>query len=179
MKHKPFEAKGERPQWEVVYDRLAGMNVGDIVKDDELFGLLPDAPDASVRSAFYRAVKQVEDEHSRTFDRVRNIGYRMVAANEHEGLARRQHKKAKRRLASAHRKAHSADRSQLTPEERKRLDAVEDHLARQQEMIRRLDKRVEKTEQRTARTEKDQLKLADRVDALTDLLARHGITDAA
>lgn len=174
-----FEVKGERPQWETIYGRLATMQIGEVIKDDELAALIPDAPEGSIRSAFYRAVKQVEDDHKRTFDRVRTVGYRMVEASEHEGLARRQHKKAKRRMATAVRKAHSADRSRLTPDQRRRLDAVEDHLARQAEMIRRLDERVEKNEQRTARTEKDQLKLADRVDALAGLLARHGIRDDA
>lgn len=174
-----FETKGERPQWETIYGRLAAMQIGDIVKDDELFGLLPDAPEASVRSAFYRAVKQVEDDHKRTFDRVRNTGYRMVEASEHEGLARRQHKKAKRRMASAVRKAHSADRTRLTPDQRRRLDAVEDHLAKQAEMIRRLDQRVEKTEQRTGRVEKDAAALSDRLDALQNLLKRHGIGEPA
>lgn len=170
-----FEIKGEQPQWETIYRRLATMQIGEILKDDELYGLLPDAPEASVRGAFYRAVRQVEDDHHRTFDRVRTVGYRMVTAAEHERLARGQHRKAKRRIKSAVRKAHSADRSLLSSEERRRIDAVEDHLTRQAEMIRRLDKRVEKTEQRTERTEKDTAELADRLDALQSLLKRHGI----
>lgn len=172
-----FQMKGDRPQWQVIYDRLASMKVGEVIKDEELFGLLPDAPEASVRGAFWRAVRQVEDDHSRTLDRVRTIGYRVVEAREHEGLARRQHKKAKRRIKSAIRKAHSADRTKLTPEERKRLDGIEDHLSRQADMIRRLDERVSKTEARTARTEKDTAQLADRIDGLKALLKRHGIDD--
>ena len=172
-----FETKGDRPQWSVIYDRLAVMEIGEVIKDEELFGLLPDAPEGSVRGAFWRAVQQIEDDLHRSFDRVRTVGYRMVDAPEHERLARLQHKKAKRRLKAAIRKARSADRSRLTPDERRRLDAIEDHLARQQEMIRRLDARVEKTEQRTARNEKDTARLADRLDALRDLLRRHGITD--
>lgn len=170
-----FEIKGERPQWETIYARLSTMHIGETIKDEELAGLLPDAPEASIRGAFYRAQRQCEDDLHRTFDRVRTIGYRMVEAAEHEALARRQHRKAKRRMGAAVRKARSADRSLLTPEERRRMDAVEDHLTRQSEMIRRLDERVEKTEQRTARTEKDTAALADRIDALQDLLQRHGI----
>ena len=172
-----FETKADRPQWAIVYDRLAGMDVGEIVKDEELFGLLPDAPESSVRSAFYRAVRELEDANHRTLDRVRTVGYRVVDAPEHERLARGQHKKAKRRLKAANSRAHSADRTRLNPDERRRLDAIEDHLGRQQEMVRRLDARVEKTEQRTARTEKDTAQLADKLDELRDLLRRHGIDD--
>jgi chromosome segregation ATPase len=172
-----FKPRGDRPQWEIVYDRLVSMRVGEVIKDEELFGLLPDSPEGSVRGAFWRAVKQVEDDHRRTLDRVRTVGYRVVEAREHEGLARRQQKKARRRLKSAIRKAHSADRSKLTLEERKRLDAVEDHLNRQAEFIHRLETRVEKTEARTARTEKDTAVLADRIDELKALLKRHGIDD--
>jgi hypothetical protein len=171
-----FTPNGERPQWEVIYERLSTMDIGDVIKDEELTGLLPDAPETSVRGAFWRAVKQVEDDRKRTFDRVRLVGYRMVAAKEHEGLARRQHKRAKRRMAAAQRKVHSADRSLLGSEDRRRLDAIEDHIGRQMEMIRRLDSRQSKTEQRVARTEKDSAEIVDRIDRLTELLERHGIS---
>src|SRR6185437_7372085 len=106
-----FETKGDRAQWRAVYDYLSSLKVGDRVTDEELAGLLSDdAAETSWRSAFYRAVREVEKTNKRTFARVRGVGYRMVEAAEHEGLARAQHKKAKRRLTAAHGKAHSADR---------------------------------------------------------------------
>lgn len=172
-----FKTKGDQPQWQTIYQQLAGMAIGDTITDEDLFKLLPDTPEPSIRGAFWHAVQEIEDTHKRTFDRVRTIGYRMVEAREHEGLARRQHRKAKRRLRSAQRKAHSADRTLLDPEQRRRLDAVEDHLARQSDMIKRLDARIDKTEERTARAEKDTAELTDRIDALNDLLRRHGIDD--
>lgn len=183
-----FEVKGLEPQWQTIYGRISEMKIGDEIKDDELFGLLPDAPEASVRGAFYRAVQQVEDENSRTFARVRNVGYRMVEAAQHEHLARRQHRFAKRRLKSAARKLHSADRSLLTPDERRRFDALEDHVSRQQEMLRRLEARQDKTEtelQTIRRTHKqdiaavaEEAKEAAR-EATVELLRRHGIYDEA
>jgi hypothetical protein len=151
------------------------MDIGDVIKDPDLLALLPDAPEASVRGAFWRAVREMEDEHKRSFTRVRLVGYRMVQATEHERLARDQHKKAKRRMTSALRKAHSADRSLMDAEARRRIDAIEDHLGRQREMIRRIEAQQEKTAARVARTEKDSAALADRIDKLTDLLDRHGI----
>jgi len=174
-----FEVKGDRPQWRAVYERLSAMAIGDLVKDSDLFALLPEAPEESVRSAFWRAVREMEDEHKRSFARVRLTGYRMVQATEHERLARDQHKKAKRRLTAAVRKAHSADRTLLDVEARRRIDAIEDHLGRQREMIRRLEVQQEKTAARVARTEKDSAVLADRLDRLAELLDRHGITEAS
>jgi hypothetical protein len=172
-----FETKADQPQWQIVYDRLSTMEIGDVVEDHELLGLIPDAPHASVRSAFHRAVREVEDEMKRTFTRVRLVGYRMVEALEHEGLARGQHKRAKRRMAAAWRKVHSADRKLLAPDDRRRVDAIEDHIGRQQEMIRRLEARQDRAEVRVARTEKDTAHLSDRFDDLTKLLERHGITE--
>ena len=171
-----FEVKGDRPQWQTIYERLSTMDIGETVKDTDLSALLPDAPEASIRAAFWRAVREMEDEHKRSFTRVRLTGYRMVQATEHERLARDQHKKAKRRMNAAMRKARSADRSLLDTEARRRIDAIEDHLGRQSEMIRRLEAQQEKTAARVARTEKDSANLADRLDRLTDLLNRHGIT---
>jgi chromosome segregation ATPase len=174
-----FKPKGDHPQWQTIYDHIADMQIGDIVKDADLHNLLPDAPKGSITSAWARAVKQMEDEHSRTFARVRTVGYRMVEAAEHEDLARGQHRRAKRRLGAARRKLHSADRSLLTPEQRRRIDALEDHVSAQQEMIRRLDARIERTEAglRQVRREQriDTAELSDRIDRLSTLLRRHGI----
>lgn len=170
-----FDVKGDRPQWRTVYEYLATMQIGDVIKDTDLFALLPDAPEGSVRAAMWRAVKEMEDEHKRSFTRVRLVGYRMVEAVEHERLARDQHKKAKRRLTSAVRKAHSADRSLMDHDQRRRIDAIEDVLGRQQEMVRRLEARQNKTDARVAATEKDSAQLSDRLDQLTALLGRHGI----
>jgi hypothetical protein len=176
-----FTAKGDRPQWAVVYERLVEMRVGQVITDQELRDLLPEAAEASIPGAVTRAVKELEDEHRRTFARVRHVGYRMVEAAEHEVLARGQHKKARRSLGRAWRKAHSADRSKLSQEQRRRLDAVEDHLGRQQEMIKRLDRRVDQIDHGLKQARRDQRKdaaeLSERVDRLADLLARHGIAD--
>lgn len=177
-----FQPKNDRPQWQVVYERLATMDIDDVITDDELAALLPDVPEGSVASAYRRAVRQVEDDLKRTFTRVRTIGYRMCRSNEHEGLARGHHKRAKRQLKTAKRKATSADRSRLTREERARLDAVELNLARQIEMTNRLSARVEKVEGdlKAARREQqtDAAHLAERVDKLAALLEKHGIADS-
>lgn len=168
-----FEIKGDRPQWQVVYDRLAAAQIGEVVSDDELEALLPDAPTASVRGAFWRAVREMEDEHKRSFTRVRLVGYRMVRAGEHVDLARRHHRRAGRQLRSAWRKAHSADRGLLTQQDRRRLDDIELNLAQQREITARLERRIQ---QETHERKSDVAIVSERVDQLTALLERHGIT---
>jgi len=178
-----FKPKADRPQWQAIYDRLAHMSIGDVVTDEQLAALLPDAPEGSVRSAYARAVREIEDNDKRTFARVRKVGYRMVEAAEHEGLARRQHRSAKRRIASAGRKVRSADRSQLTPEQRRRFDAMEVHIKAQADMTRRLEARMERVEAAVKNTRReaktDVAELSGRLDRLTELLTRHGIDQTA
>ena len=178
---KLFEPVGERPQWQIVYDRIVTMEIGDTISHDELRELLPNAPRSSRDGALMKAIRQIEDDRKRTLSNVRGVGYRMAAAAEHEGLARSKHKRAKRQLAGAQRKARSADRTLLSPEERRRINAIEDHLGQQQQMIRRLDARVERTEQglrEVRRTQKQEsAEVVERLDKLTELLQRHGISD--
>lgn len=171
-----FEVKGDRPQWRTVYEKLCTMKIGDVIRDVDLYTLLPDAPEGSVRGAFWRAKQEMQQEHKRSFARVRRVGYRMVQPTEHERLALAQHKKAKRRLRAGWREAHSADRTLLSPEDRRRIDEIEDHLTRHRQMIKRLEVRQNQTDERVAQTEKDSVHLSDRLDQLTALLQRHGIT---
>jgi hypothetical protein len=162
--------------WQLLFAHMSTMDIGETVTDDELMALLPaGATLGSMRAAFAKALKRVEEECSRSFDRVRLVGYRMVEPSEHENLARRQHRFAKRRLSSAHRKASSADRALLNNDERRRIDAIELNLARQQDMIHRLEARQRRTDERVATTEKDTSVLSDRVDRLMETLRRHGI----
>lgn len=169
-----FTARSDRSQWKMIYDNLSQMEIGDVVTLKELLRMVPDAAPSSIRQAFYRAVKEMQATNSRTFEVVRGTGYRMVDANEHEKLARGKHKSAKKQLQKARSIAASADRSRLTPEERRRLDELEHHFARQADMLKRLDDRQAKTEHRVALTEKDLAAVNDRVDELRSLLERHG-----
>lgn len=170
-----FEVKGSEAQWKTVFSRLSTMDIDEVVKDEELAGLLPDAPEGSVTSATYRAIKEVEVDLKRSFTRVRNVGYRMVHAREHEGLARDQHLKARRRVKVGQRKAHAADRSLLNQDERRRIDALEINMAQQADMLKRLDKglKVERQERKAETAE-----LAEQVAAMQEqlaaLLSKHG-----
>lgn len=171
-----FEVKGDMAQWRTIYAQLTSMRIDDVIRDEELARLLPDAPDGSIRSAFYRAMREMEDEYRRSFIRVRNTGYRMVDAPEHVGLAQTHHKRARRQLRTAWRKAHSADRSRLSQADRQRLDSIEMNLAQQREMTARLEAKVRMEIQ--ARKAGEAV-LSEKVDRLAALLERHGITEEA
>jgi hypothetical protein len=171
-----FEARGDQAQWRIVFGKLATMSVGETITHDELAGILPDAAEGSIKGAFYRAVAACETELHRTFASVRGVGYRMAEAREHEGLAKQHHRRARRQLKRSKSKVTSADRTQLTREERARLDALELNLSRQQEMTARLDSRV-KTESRERKAA--DAELSERVDRLAALLERHGISSEA
>lgn len=188
-----FEIKGRESQWKTIYRELKHLAIGSLVTLDELKDMVPNAHPNSVRPAFFRAVKELELNDSRTFINVRGVGYRMAEAREHENLARRQQKFAKRRIAAGLRVAAAADRSLLTPDELRRLTQLEQHLQRQQSFMRQLEQRTEKVElkvaetveqveqvgHRVALTEKDALQMNDRVDQLFKLLERHGIAPDA
>jgi len=172
-----FQARGERAQWKILYDELVRMVFGEIITDDEIATLLPDAAPGSVAGAMARAIKEIETNNSRSLERVRRVGYRMIEPTEHEPAARRIQGRAVKIVTRAHRKARSADRSRLDPDERRRVDALELNLLAQAEMLRRLQNKQEKTDARLARTEKDNSAINDRLDELESLLRRHGIVN--
>jgi hypothetical protein len=167
-----FATKNDRPQWQAIYEHIVTMNIGDVVTDADLATLLPDAAAASRPGAFWRAVRHMELDRLRTFSRVRNVGYIMAQPVDHAGLAGKHQKRAGRQLQSAHRKAQSADRSLLSHEDRRRIDALEMNLARQRDFNARMAKQL-KTETRERKA--DVAVVSERVDQLTALLTKHGI----
>lgn len=172
-----FQSQRGLSQWRTVYNYLQGLEVDGVISDEKLNSLLLDAAPGSIIGAFRRAVKEMETVHQRTFVRVRTVGYRMVHAREHEQIARDYRKRAKRSMTTAHRKAHSADRRMLTPDERRRIDGLEHHLATQTEMLNRLAERHERLDQRVAKGEKVHLEVDDRVSRLEETLRRNGMLD--
>lgn len=166
-----------RPKWEIVYGHLQQHQIGDIVTDASLKDLLPGMKMDSIRTAFHRAAKEMLQRNLRAFERVRLVGYKMVESREQGRLALGQHTKAKRRIKAGRDLVVHVDHERLTWDERRRLDLIEDHLSKQQAMMRRLNERQLKAEQRIAVTEKETLVQDDRLSRVEDLLRRHGIMD--
>lgn len=178
-----FEARGRESQWRTIYRNIHELPVGSMVDMDTLRKLLPDAPDGSIRTAFHRAMKEMELVDQRSFVTEFGVGYRVASAAEHEGLAKRQQKFARRRVETGLRKAASADRTQLTSDEVRRLSALEDHLRRSRSFLKQLERRAEDTnavEAAAAKAVAEPPKVAfamaeDGLEKLYALLERNGI----
>ena len=172
-----FEVKGHKAQWEIVTDVLETKNIGDIATYEEILEALgPGFSRSALSSVVGTAIRKFRDR-KRTFENVRLVGWRMVEATEHLRLARRQQVKSKRRLAEAVSISASTDLRRLDPEQRRAQQAQELHLRKLLDRVSRLEERQAKTETRVSVVEKAHASTQDRVDRLTDLLKRHGITE--
>lgn len=178
-----FKPTGAEAQWRTVYRNIHQLPVNAMVTMDYLRELLPNAAEGSIRTAFHRAMKEMEIVDQRSFVTEWGVGYRVASAKEHEGLAKRQQRFARRRVENGLRKAASADRSQLTSDEVRRLSALEDHLRRSQSFLKQLERRADQpdaVEKAAARAVSQVPKQAlavteDGLNDLYSLLARYGI----
>lgn len=170
-----FETKGEIPEWRLVYDHAVTLEVGDTITYDDLDAILGRNFKAS-RSPIYDAIRHLEQDSRRTLRNVVNVGYRVARAIEHEDLARHHHRKSRRSIRRATSKIASADRRQLTAEERRRFDDMQAQFDQQATMLRRLDTKPISVLLNNKRTERADIDDAAKVERLTAALARHGIT---
>ena len=171
----PFEPLDEVSRATKAYDYLSGLPVG-FTAD---FDTLGDVIDADDRMAVYAAVndamKRLEANDHRTVANVRGVGYRIVTASEHEGLARHHHGKAKRQLRKSIGKLKSADRSRLTQSERARFDMHEATLVQHAALIRRMDTRVTKVVAKQDQTDADSKATAKRLSEIEETLKKKGL----
>lgn len=141
-----FDVKDALPQWEKVYNLLAAAEVDQIITYEEFDKALKLDFRAAQRPGFDKAVQQLERRNLRTVDNVRNKGYRIVRAHEHERLARKHQLKGLRQTKRSMRKVKSADRSKLGLDEKRRLDALEMHYVQLQAAQRRNAERIEQVD---------------------------------
>ncbi len=167
---RPFETIGEKARWKFIYEFLRPMKKGTIIKYSQLSNVIG-KDIRHLRTPIYRAMQELETNDNRSLLNIPNIGYRITVAQEHEGLTRHHHKKSKRQMKKALQKVTSADRSQLTREERVRFDAIELTIKQHAEMIKRLDTRVQKVEEKQIEQDDTSAKL----DKLMAAMKRHGI----
>lgn len=174
-----FEPKGEISEWQLIFDRLAKLKVGDVITYDELT-LILGREFLQARGPFHKANKRLLETHKRGLLNVKNVGYRVVTAAEHELAARDQHRYANRRLRSSRRWLTNTDRSELAPEVAERFDRLEQSLDRQIDFTRKLDRRVANVEKvlKASRSESAENATAtsERLAKLVEALERHGIT---
>lgn len=173
MNTRPFEIKGDEPQWQTIYDLLASKPHGGIVTYAELSEAI--GKDIRLgRSAIYKAHNELLKRNMRAIEVVTNVGYRVVESNEQDRLAKGQHKKARRRIKQGVRLIHHANRSRLTPEERTRFDAMELTMSQHSEAIRRLETRQKRTDEALKTTARTVDITAERLERIEAALKRSG-----
>jgi hypothetical protein len=167
------------PEWRRVYDVLQPLNVGDTITYDELSDALG-RPFDSARGPFYRANTELLEHDRRGLLNVKNVGYRVITAAEHDVPAMSKHRTARRSLRKARSWIQNADRAHLTPDVAERFDRIEVSLRRQEDMTRRLDQRVTKVETALQKSRREQVEhqteTDERLSKLQDALSRHGIS---
>lgn len=168
--NKPFEPKGDRPQWESVYDLAKNAKPSTVLTFAELSEVLGydvSAQGAS-RTPILRASERLLESENKVLHSVRGVGYRVAEPSEQEGLARGRQKRARKQIAKGVALVVNVDRNALTAEQRNSVDALCQVLTAQNAMLRRHDRRIGSVE-RTIR------EVDDRVSAMEALLRRHGI----
>jgi len=128
-------------KWENVYQLIENLSVDSVITYDSICAVLDYHEINDCRQYVFRAIRELESEQQRTMENVRGVGYRVVAANEHERLVRRDVRSIKRKTRKAVSKAINVRRDELTGDERRRIDDLQLKLAQTQEMVRRLDAR--------------------------------------
>jgi hypothetical protein len=118
-----FQSKGHIPEWKMVYDDLlADADYGMVITYDDLDAALG-RRFVDNRSPLYRARTHLGEERSRWLETVPTVGYRVIEANEHMGVANRHKRKATRQLGMMVTVAEVTDLSRLTPSELSSFDA--------------------------------------------------------
>lgn len=176
---RPFQPKGEIPQWEMVYQLIHPLAVGETIDYDTLEQQLG-FDVRSARAPIYKAIKELENNELRTMEVVVGVGYRVVEPWEHERLARRHHRKGRKQLGQALNKLRSANRSKMSPEEARRFDIMEVTVARHEDVLRRLDGKVARLDAAIQQS-RDEYRasndeIAQRFQKVEDALRRRGIT---
>lgn len=139
----PFLPKGSVAEWQLIYGKLTGMQVDEILTYAQLDELLG-RDFRTNRSPLYKARIELQRLNHRTIDAVNNKGYRIVPAKEHLRLAHRFYKSGQRQVRKAVECAASANRSELTTEQRRRMDELETQMRGYSAMMVRLADRREK-----------------------------------
>ncbi|MFL3869241.1 hypothetical protein LT966_21820 [Streptomyces griseobrunneus] len=173
---KPFEPIGAEARWRTVYKLLTRQNVGDTVTYQQLADALdlhPKRDRTTIQAAVRRASQDFEERDKHALTAVANVGYRVVEAHEHLGLARKQQRKAGRALANGHSKVINVDFTGMDPEVRKAFEVTGRAFSLQMDFNRRFDVRqkrlesvVQETSQRTDRNEAEIAELKERLARL-------------
>ena len=144
-----FQPIGKDARWRIIYGLLLETPVDGVITYAQMgdaIGLDPDKDRHAIQMAMRRAASEHEQLDKRAVDAVPNVGYRVVEAPEHLGLARRHQRKAGRSLARGQSKAVNVDLSGVEPEVRRALEVTAQAFALQMDFNRRFAVRQSRLE---------------------------------
>lgn len=119
---EPFKPKGDRAEWQLIYDKLlAHADYGDVISYAELSEVL-DRDFHENRGPMYDAREHLAKRRRRWVEVVRGVGYRVIHANEHGQMAERRVKFGERQFKAGCIINEGTDLSRLTPAELARYD---------------------------------------------------------
>jgi hypothetical protein len=151
-----FEPIGDRALWRIAFDSAKQARVGSVLTyaalADEM-GLDVGMQRGVMQAAVRQAIPRIERELRRTLDAVRNVGYRIVPADEHLALAKRHERKARRSIVRSASKVTHVDLNEVSPTGRALFVAMRDHLTRVDATLREHGAGLRKHEERLARLE--------------------------
>lgn len=173
---KPFEPIGKEARWRTIYGLLKKRGVGDTVTYETMADALdldPVRDRNTIQAAVRRAAREYEETDKHALTPVPNVGYRVVAAQEHLTLARKQQRKSARALANGHSKVVNVDFTGMDPQVRKAFEVTGQAFALQMDFNRRFDvrqRRLESVVQETStRTDRNEAEIAELKERLARL----------
>ena len=149
----PFQPKGERARWRIIYDVLAALGPGDVLTYDRcavLLDLDPLKDRGLIQGAVRDAARRNEVDNKHAIEAIPNKGYRVVEAVEHARLAKNYQRRSVVALKAGKSKVVNVNMAGLDPDTRRGFELMAVAFARQEDFNRRLDIRQRRLEQSVA-----------------------------
>lgn len=148
-----FEPVGAQARWRTIYEMLQPLPVGATLTYAEIGGRLdldPVKHRAAIQMAARRALVELLNNHHRTCEPVRNVGYRVVEPAQHLVLAESRDRRARLQMRRGYDVATKVDLTNLEPGVRRAMGTIALAFARQMEINRRVDAKQEQHDQAIA-----------------------------
>lgn len=114
-----FKPKNEKPAWQLIYDAICDLPVGEVISLDKLSEII-DGDIARYRSCIYRARKELAKTNKKYLVVERGVGYRLVDGVLQLNHAENRHESAERQIKMANFEAVNIDVKKMTLAERQR-----------------------------------------------------------
>lgn len=167
-----FEPIGDISRRQLIIDTVGDRAEGDLIKYADLAALLDTDDRTLMQQAVNAAKPGMECAHRKAVVAVRNVGYRIVHASEHLGLARTHQQKSLRQLRRSRSKVDNVDFGKLTDGERAAVTLAATAIGLQLDYMRRNDIRSSRIEKTVETVQSTQERSVSEIAELKRRLAR-------